>query len=76
MDISQQSIEFAGVRFEVCGPATDPYFFSLPQHMRENELHARALKTLAADAVILDIGANIGATIALAAAILPGHGAD
>lgn len=71
MEISQKTIEFAGVAFEVCGPPADPYFFSLQQHMRENALHAAALNTMPSDAVILDIGANIGATVALAAALLP-----
>lgn len=56
-----------GLSVRVSGEAGDPYFDSLDLHVGNNDFLLSALRTLPSDAVVFDIGANIGLTSTLAA---------
>jgi len=69
--IGVKAVEAEGFLFAVCGEETDPYFQNAQEFARENRLIPAALKTMRHDAIVVDIGANIGVTVSMTAAALP-----
>ena len=67
-----KSLSFAGVDFELVGNDADWYFNGIEQHVIQNDFIAPVLKHhVDSGGVILDIGANIGVTTALAHGLVP-----
>lgn len=70
--IERTTVDIAGAAVTICGYASDDYYRSITAIAGGNTLFLRALQALPSDAVIVDVGANIGATVSVAAALLPG----
>lgn len=64
-------IEVEGIRLRVCGELDDPYFGNIQNFAHENRLIPAVLRNLRHDAIVFDVGANIGLTAAMTAAALP-----
>ena len=65
-------VDVCGYPIYVSGVKSDPYFCHLETHMSANSFLAALMKHhVPANGFFLDVGANIGVTTALAAAIIP-----
>ena len=61
------------VAFDLCGPVGDPYFEQSAGRIHENRLWLAVLSAMRGEAkTIVDVGANIGFTAAMAARKVPG----
>ena len=70
-EVGLKAVGCEGFLFALCGEVTDPYWLNADNFAYENRLVPAALKTLRHDAVVFDIGANIGLTASMTAAALP-----
>ena len=65
-------VKVCGHQLTICGLDRDPYFASIESHMPGNAFFGAVLTHhVSPGATIIDVGANIGVTTALASAIVP-----
>lgn len=67
MTLAHKEIEFDGKAFVLHGLASDPYFGTADPNNESHQFFRHALKLLRPDAIVCDIGANIGLTALMAA---------
>jgi FkbM family methyltransferase len=66
LDDRTTAVSIGGVTFSVSGRDSDPYFVNIQDAVAQNEMLLLAIRRLRPDARILDVGANIGTTVAIA----------
>jgi FkbM family methyltransferase len=70
-NIEPKSITIGWLDLTIYGRADDAYFQHIESHVPELESYGRLIETLPEEPVIIDVGANIGVTVAMALALRP-----
>lgn len=68
---TSRTLQLAGRSFEVCGKAGDPYFENVTLESSNDFLAWFCANRLAKDAVVFDVGANVGVTAIIFATAAP-----
>src|SRR4030088_1413346 len=66
-----KTISIAGSEVTIFGYADDPYFAEVGSHVANNWMFLRTLSALPPRSIVIDVGANIGATAMSAAYFAP-----